>query len=354
MKKASTIALVLWSYMNLGYAQTPADDPHWYLYWQDEFTTLNTSNWEVKDNFDHYGGMVVVYIDDNVYVQNGELVIEVKEESYSCPGWAIEPNYHCVGQYNSGSPYSYTSGNVQSATPNIHYGYFEAKIKVPDGHGFWPAFWTFVNTTTNGTQELDMFEMLPGHTHDPQSGIIHDENVASSNWHLSQTTGGGFSTAVATIVDDYTQWHTWGVEWNSERIIYYVDGQPYRIFDNEGFFDPTKLIFNIALNPWIQPQQWSSSDFPSTMNIDYVRYYRPHLDCNTNLYACNYDFSNHDNKVKKNIVISSGCSNSLSVGDDVHLRSNTGVDIVGDFYVPIGAELFLDGTPCPASKPGRL
>ena len=40
----------------IGEAQTPAKDPHWQKVWEDNFDTLNTDIWWVRDNFDHYSG----------------------------------------------------------------------------------------------------------------------------------------------------------------------------------------------------------------------------------------------------------------------------------------------------------
>ncbi len=83
------------------------------------------------------------------------------------------------------------------------------------------------------------------------------------------------------------------------------------------------------------------------MYVDYVKVYELDNDCNTNLNACNYNFSSHDNKVKKNITIGTGAySNSLSNGDDIYMRASEGILINGDFTVPVGAQLYLDVNTC--------
>lgn len=82
MKKLTFIALLLQTMIMR--AQTPLNDPHWKLVWEDNFDSLNTNIWLVQDNFDHWGEQTV-YIDDNVYCQNGNLTLEIKNESYSCP-----------------------------------------------------------------------------------------------------------------------------------------------------------------------------------------------------------------------------------------------------------------------------
>lgn len=83
------------------------------------------------------------------------------------------------------------------------------------------------------------------------------------------------------------------------------------------------------------------------MLIDFVKVYNLDNDCNTNLNICNYNFTSHDNRVKKNITIGNGsCSNSLNSGDNIFLRASEGVLINGDFSVPLGAELYIDVNSC--------
>ncbi len=86
------------------FGQTPANDPHWELVWQDNFNTLDTNIWKVQNNFDHYEERNV-FIDDNVYVQNGSLVTEIKNETYSCPTSALD-TLGCSRQANTGQPYN--------------------------------------------------------------------------------------------------------------------------------------------------------------------------------------------------------------------------------------------------------
>jgi hypothetical protein len=51
--------------------------------------------------------------------------------------------------------------------------------------------------------------------------------------------------------------------------------------------------------------------------------------------------------VKKSITIGgSGCSNSLTSGKNVVFRATDGIEIKGDFIVPIGAEFYADVNQC--------
>lgn len=144
---------------------------------------------------------------------------------------------------------------------------------------------------------------------------------------------------------NYTGWHTYGIEWSPSKMIWYINGSPVRIFPNPGIVDPVRIILNLAIEPWALPNQ--TTPFPSEMLVDYVRVYELDNDCNTNMNVCNYNFSMHDNKVKKNITIGNGtCSNVIGSGQNVYLRASEGVLINGDFTISLGSDLYIDVNTC--------
>jgi beta-glucanase (GH16 family) len=337
MKK--TILLIPLLYCLWTFGQTPSNDPHWQLIWQDEFNTLNTNIWEVANNFDHYGEPQV-YKTNNTSVLNGNLVIKVKKEAYSCPAGSIN-QWECVRQYNTGQQYSYTSGWVETKQAyNTQYGYIESRIKLPYGYGFWPAFWTFVGSGVSGSNaaEIDIFEMLGG-------GQFGSPNIMTTNLHTEYPDIVNKFQSLTPTGFNYTTYHTYGIEWSPSKIIWYVDGSPVRLFPNHGIIDPVRIILNLAIQPDYLPN--SSTPFPSDMLVDYVKVYDLKKDCSNDLNVCNYNFGTYDNKVKKSITIGNGsCTNSLNVGQNIFLRASEGVLINGDFTVPIGSELYIDVNPC--------
>lgn len=279
------------------FGQTPPNDPHWQLVWEDNFNTLNTNLWEVKNNFDHHSGLAnnfsegepQVYTNrtDNVFVSNGHLILKVKQETYTCPDSALTDE-GCSRQDKYGVPYNYTSGWVETKQAyNTQYGYIESRVKMPYGFGFWPAFWTYVGSgLPNHTNEaeIDIFENLG---HKPSNIIttnIH-KNYPDGNIYYEEHIPSNYSWA--------NTWHTYAIEWSPNKIIWYLDGSPIRIFPNHGIIDPVRIILNLAIEPGYLPN--SSTPFPSYMYVDYVKVYELDNDCNTNLNVCNYNFSSHDN-----------------------------------------------------------
>lgn len=101
---------------------------------------------------------------------------------------------------------------------------------------------------------------------------------------------------------------------------------------------PKRFFFNFAVHE--NEANILGDYFPGRMDIDYVRIYKPRTDYSTILNMNNYEFSSHDNKVKKKIIMTG--SNALQITDNVYLRATDGVEINGDFIVPLGAELYID------------
>jgi Ca2+-binding RTX toxin-like protein len=159
--------------------------------------------------------------------------------------------------------HTYTSGLLTSKfTFSQQYGYFEIRAKLPDGAGMWPAFW-LLPTDNSWPPELDVFEMLGS-----------DPNVVYLTTHGSES--GKNTSNQDRIVVDTSQFHTYGVDWNSDRIIYYIDGvavaeQPTPTVMNKEMY----LLMNLAVGG---TGSWGGAPDAETgvgeMEIDYVKAYR--------------------------------------------------------------------------------
>ena len=75
-------------------------------------------NWKVADNI---GTSNLVFIDDEVGVSSGNLVLGVHKQNYSCPPFYVNANpWNCQNQFYSGLPYIYTAGGVDSKEIRNH------------------------------------------------------------------------------------------------------------------------------------------------------------------------------------------------------------------------------------------
>jgi hypothetical protein len=358
-------------------AQTPFNDPNWILIptWHDEFNGLeiNSTYWTVKNYFDHY--LYSVDISDcsftkgdegqlyrnrkrsyqgqneretsiyNYDIENGTLKLLLQNDNCDCPPnmrtpWGCSMQYYFDHCGDNIPLYHFSSAAIELKDDfRFKYGYIEARVKMNCGNGFFPAFWLFgIDDSSlhqgSNYQEIDVFEMQYGHYED-NLGIVHDQNIMTSNRHYTLEQ---IHKSTLYTIYDYTNYHNYGLEWTPSKIIFYVDGYIYRIEKNDGIFDSKKIIFNFAIH---ENEANNLGDyFPGIMDIDYVRIYKPRTDYSTILNMNNYDFSSHDNKVKKKIIMTG--NNALQTTDNVYLRATDGVEINGDFIVPLGAELYID------------
>jgi len=165
---------------------------------------------------------------------------------------------------------------------SFQYGRLEMRAMVPEAQGFWPAGWLLGNSiaTLNwpGCGEMDVLERVNGPgSPDWNSGSIHGPGFTGSNIGTQFEFPSGQTAA---------GWHTYGMIWSKGSVSYYVDDptQPYASFTPSsisGFsgaswpFDsgPSFIILNLAVGgSWPGPPS-STTPFPSSMLVDYVRIY---------------------------------------------------------------------------------
>ncbi|MFJ2650558.1 discoidin domain-containing protein [Streptomyces sp. NPDC087420] len=180
----------------------------------DDFTGsgLDRNKWRVVRTGQEMGsvnGESQAYVDsaNNIRTENGTLVLESKY----CKGCTTVPG---------GGTYDFTSGRVDTNTKfDFTYGKVSARLKLPVGDGFWPAFWLLGSDVDNpsvswpGSGETDIMENI-GYG-DWTSTALHGPGYsADGNIGKTQTFPGGGR------VD---QWHTYAVEWLPEGMRFTVD-----------------------------------------------------------------------------------------------------------------------------------
>lgn len=234
----------------------------------------------------------------------------------------------------------YTEAHVQTLA-GMHYGYVEARIKVPYGYNFHAGFWMFTSVPVGGgcENEIDIFEMVPMNS---VTAYPNNNNIQKTNIHCA-----GVTSSEDITISDYTQYHTYGLEWSPTEIIWYFDDVVIRILPNPGLFGTARTILNFSLNPIPDTQSVNTgaTAIPSTMMIDYVKWYQLDMNC-TALNACSYNFATHVPEVRSSIDIGgAGCVNSITSGSNVTLRApNT--TISGTFTVPANTTFAIINETC--------
>ena len=227
--------------------------------WSDEFSSplLNNANWtpEIGTGSNGWGNNELQYYTsrpENLTIQNGNLLIIAKKESYQ------------------GS--EYTSARIKTqAKQSWKYGKMEARIKLPVGQGLWPAFWMLGENITSvswpNCGEIDIMEH------------INSDNKIFGTMHWNANGHAYYGGDV--IVNDITQFHIYSIEWDSTGIKWFVDGTNFwqaNTFNNinstEEFHNPFFFLLNIAVGGNFPGPPTANSIMADTMLVDYVRVYQ--------------------------------------------------------------------------------
>lgn len=161
--------------------------------------------------------------------------------------------------------YQYTSGMISTHDKfTFLYGYAEARLRVPAGQGLWPAFWTMTQDRI-WPPEIDVLEVV-GHTPDISYFAMH-YGVEGVNH--------GRSTSYWKGPDFSADFHTFAINWQPNLIVWYVDGvERFRVTANVPD-KPMYLILNLAVGGRWPGAPDSTTRFPATFDVDYVRVWQP-------------------------------------------------------------------------------
>ena len=253
----------------------------WRLIWQDEFngangSAIDSTKWTAEVGGWGWGNNELeTYTNriNNAFENDGALSIKAIKE-------------HFVGSDNIAREYTSArliSKNKFSAT----FGRFEARLRIPFGQGIWPAFWMLGNDIDSAgwptCGEVDIMENI-GREPTTIHGTIHGPGYSG---------GSGISSAYSLpnnqpFADSF---HTYAVEWEPNVVRFYCDGILYAtrtpadlppgktwVFDHPFF-----ILMNVAVGGTWPGNPDTTTTFPQTMQVDYVRVYQRSTPSNTPL-----------------------------------------------------------------------
>ncbi len=162
---------------------------------------------------------------------------------------------------------SYLSGVLTSnAKFTTTYGYLEMRAMMPAGAGLWSGFWLL------GAEFVDLKPQLFVAEHDggrPES-VFHNYNYHDTEGNLRSP--GQWEVSGENLT---TEFHTYGVQWDEQLLVFYVDGMPkYRIEGENVSRQDMYLILNLAVGGVWPGAPDGATVFPAELHIDYVRAYR--------------------------------------------------------------------------------
>ena len=240
------------------------------LVWEESFDgdALNENNWNMEL---HEPGWVNNELQEytnsreNIFLRDHYLVLKAMKEEGG----------------------RYTSGRVSTqGKQEFTYGIFEARLKVPKGKGYLPAFWLMTGDEEKYGQwprcgEIDIMEVL-GHDTETNYGTIHFGIPHKQRQGSYTLEDGCFS-------DDF---HVYALRWEKDRISWYIDGEQiftetqwYCVREGQGdiaypapFNHPFYIILNLAVGGDWPGDPDDNTDFETQeLVVDYVKVYQEGL-----------------------------------------------------------------------------
>jgi len=207
----------------------------WILDFEEDFskqTSLDFTHWTI-DVGDHGGGNheAQYYTEGmhNLSFEEGALHFEGRKEKYKTR--------------------DYTSAKISTKGKKAwQYGRFEFVAKLPKGKGTWPAIWTLGEKQNDEKWpeigEIDIVEHVGSH-----QDMMHF-SLHSKLYNHRINTQATFFTKIPDVSESYK---TYVLEWDEEKLSFFVDDQHMATFkkvdyaDSWPFNKPHYLIMNLAL-----------------------------------------------------------------------------------------------------------
>lgn len=271
--------------------------PEWTMVWSDEFAGNKIDRAKWGFDVDCWGGgndehQCYTKSGRNAAIEDGKLVITARHERVTGPALAAHlrsssamPDAQAVRQFSSAR--LTTRGKA-----SWRYGKIEVRARLPQGQGTWPAIWMLPEKDRYGawaaSGEIDILETVnlgvpcakcPGGRENTILGTLH----FGGKWPNNKFKGE--EVPFAEVLDG--GFHTYGIEWQPDRITWQVDGRTFATrlaseWSTTGstapgapFDQPFHLILNLAIGGKLSETRGIGGGrldgYPKRMEIDWVR-----------------------------------------------------------------------------------
>lgn len=339
----------------------------WVLVFEDNFngSSLDLSKWTTNGSRNRYCNDEQQYYTsgDNIEVNNGILKLIAKKETvYAKADDSLPDNeqLYCDGDDRGQNKryFYYTSANIETIK-KFSYGKYEARIKIPKGKGFWPAFWMYGGDPVYN--EIDVFEFwnqdILGIYDPSQLSKVHNMTI-----HFDYDGNGKKSMCHTkyTGVDFSQDFHIFTVNWEKDKIEWYVDGTlkrtDYNYYTIQGqatgctinalqYYllntiytrDPMNIILNFAIQSGSNSPE-TTTTFPSQMEVDWVRYYQRNPCQDVNITdASQYTLNNQLYNVLVGEDVSINCNFSIQSDQQLDILAKNIITLGTGFNAELGS-----------------
>jgi beta-glucanase (GH16 family) len=256
-----------------------------------DFDFIDSKHW-----FANTGTTPSIPISHNITI-DGNLNLIAKKEEPQITGtfvtdWSTSPPTYKT------SNFKYSTAEIESRFKFGH-GIFEARIKIPKGKGFWPAFWTY---SDDPWSEIDIFEFW--NEKDVFGGFAPNKlsKIHNTNMHYDYDYDGltNMCEDEYTGVDFSEDFHIFTVVWGKDKTQWLVDGilkrEDHHFHNDLGQVicyleswipyvqnliypeDPMNIYFTLSIqhgyDTYGNKEPDETTPFPSQIEVDWVRYYK--------------------------------------------------------------------------------
>jgi len=313
------------------------------LVWSDEFngTTVDLTKWQSISGNGCPSLCGFGNAEAQRYDPNQATIVKEGANSYLNIQAKYEPNASFPDQ-----PYA-SSKLTTEGKYSLKYGRVEARMKLSNGQGAWPAFWMLpVGGNWPFTGEIDIMEAKHRNPKSVDGTIHYDGN----GYHF---TGRSYSSPT----DLSSDFHVYAVEWGPNFIKWFIDdilfhtatpnttvngGWPFN--DNQFY-----IILNLAVGSAGTPYTSVNGagvppvpgDFPAKLQVDYVRVYD-----GSYKYAVAGDAKVYQNETSKTYSITAiaGAAYNWSVPAGATITSGQGTNAVTVNWGTTGGDVSVTAT----------
>jgi len=249
---------------------TPQSTETWNLVFEDDFDR-DLSQWNAW-NSGAFNEEIQLYRPNQLNLDNGILRIHVQRE-------AVTGMTHIFDE--TPKSFEYVSGRIESKElfgPSDKEGEreyrFTARIKLPKGHGMWPAFWTYGHPwPTQG--EIDILEARGGRPNEYLTNLFFGTEP-------SININEGADVLHELDKNLTSEFHEYEMIWTAETIEIRFDGETLHLYEantsnniKEFFGKKQMVVLNTAVGGIFFDDR-NSENYANTsvMEIDWVKVYK--------------------------------------------------------------------------------
>lgn len=233
----------------------------WNKTFEEPFST-DLSKWNVWTG-GAFNNELQIYQGANLQVTGGSLLITARKETVTGPTTPYDA---------TPKTFSYTSGRIECKTnvsasvknPKVR---ISARIKLPDGYGMWPAFWSYGDPwPTQG--EIDILEARGQEPFKYQTNYFYGRRANQNLVNGAE----GFVTSDVSLTGC---WHVYELIWQKSSLTFLLDGTVVKTntggFVGNLFGKTERITLNLAVGGLFFSNFDPNQIVTGTMQVDWVK-----------------------------------------------------------------------------------